>query len=144
MVISTKINIMNTNKFIKGGIVASIVSFILANLFYNFLFKTYFDAKIYPTDFSTIKWWASIASTLCWGFFIAYILEKVKVSTVASGATLAFIIALIVEANFDLGFYAVGVIYKDVTVIVADVILTATIASIMGAAAIFVTNKTKA
>ena len=57
---------------------------------------------------------------------------------------MAFIIALIVEANFDLGFYAVGVIYKDVTVIVADVILTATIASIMGAAAIFVTNKTKA
>ena len=131
---------MNTKKLIINGIIASIVSFILGNLFYNFVFKTYFDANIYATDFTTVKWWAIIGSTMCWGFLLAYILGNAKVTTVTGGATMAFTVALIVQTNIDLGLYAVGQIYKDVTVIVADVSLTACIAAIIGAVIIFANN----
>jgi hypothetical protein len=134
---------MNTNKFIINGIVASIVSFILGNLFYNFLFKTYFDANIYATDFSTVKWWAIIGSTMCWGFLYAFILEKAKVTTILDGAIMAFTVAVIIQTTIDLGFYAVSLIYKDLAVIVADVFLTAFNASMMGAAIMFVSNRNK-
>jgi hypothetical protein len=135
---------MNTNKFIINGIIASVISFVLGNLFYNFLFKTYFDANIYATDFTTVKWWAIIGSVLCWGFLYAYILEKAKVTTVAGGAIMAFTVAVIIQTSVDLGFYAVSVVYKDVNVIVVDVFLTACIASIMGAAIMLASNKKKA
>lgn len=134
---------MNTNKFIVGGIVGSIVSFILGNLLYNYLFKAYFDANIYPVDFSTLKWWASLTSTLCWGFLIAYVIEQAKVTTIKSGATIAIIVSIIVQLSFDLGFYAVGMIYKDLTVIAADVLLTGFISSIIGAAIVFAGSKVK-
>ena len=134
---------MNTNKIIITGIAGAVISFIVSNIFYNYLFKTYFDSNTYPTDFSTIKWWASLTSTLLWGFLFAYILEQAKAASIKSGAMIAGIVGLIIAANFDLGFYSVGVIYTDLTVIAADVLLTGFIATVIGATIVYVGGKVK-
>ena len=64
-------------------------------------------------------------------------------TTIKSGATIAIVVSIIVQLNIDLGFYAVGMIYKDLTVIAADVLLTGFISSIIGAAIIFAGSKVK-
>ncbi len=132
-----KITFMNTNKFLVGGIVGGIVSFVLGYLFYNLLFKSYFDENAFPVDLTAVKWWANIAASLLFGFLFSYIFEKAKVASIATGATMGFVIGLILEANIDLGFYSLGMLYKNLTIIGADVLLTAVIAALIGASIIF-------
>ena len=76
-------------------------------------------------------------------FLFAYILEQAKAASIKSGAMIAGIVGLIIAANFDLGFYSVGVIYKDLTVIAADVLLTGFIATVIGATIVYVGGKVK-
>ncbi|MCX6205196.1 MAG: hypothetical protein NTZ19_02970 [Bacteroidetes bacterium] len=129
---------MNTNKFLIGGVVGGIVSFALGYFFYNLLFKSYFDDNAFPVDLASIKWGANIASSLLYGFLFSYILEKGKATSLASGATMGFIVGLLFESSLDIGFYSIGMLYKNLMIICADVAVTAVITSAIGAAIVFV------
>ena len=114
---------MNTKKIITGGIVGAGVSFLLGNLLYLFVFKTYFDENSFPVDTSSINWLYSILSNLCWGFMFVYILDKLKVSTLSNAALTGLVIGLLLQGGVDLNFYSMGMLYKNLTVVIADVLL---------------------
>ena len=114
---------MNTKKIITGGIAGAVASFLLGNLLYLFVFKTYFDENSFPVDVSSINWLYSILSNLCWGFMFVYILDKLKVSTLSNAAITGLVIGLLLEGGVDLNFYSMGMLYKNLTVVISDVLL---------------------
>lgn len=114
---------MNTKKIITGGIAGAVASFLLGNLLYLFVFKTYFDENSFPVDVSSINWLYSILSNLCWGFMFVYILDKLKVSTLSNAAITGLVIGLLLEGGVDFNFYSMGMLYKNLTVVVSDVLL---------------------
>ena len=114
---------MNTKKIITGGIAGAVASFLLGNLLYLFVFKTYFDENSFPVDVSSINWLYSILSNLCWGFMFVYILDKLKVSTLSNAAITGLVIGLLLEGGVDFNFYSMGMLYKNLTVVISDVLL---------------------
>ena len=114
---------MNTKKNITGGIAGAVTSFLLGNLLYLFVFKTYFDENSFPVDTNTINWLYAILSSLCWGFMFVYILDKLKVSTLSNAALTGLVIGLLLEGGVDFNFYSMGMLYKNLTVVISDVLL---------------------
>ena len=129
---------MNTKKIISGGIVGAGVSFLVGNFLYLFVFKAYFDENSYPVDTSSIKWLYSILSNLCWGFMFVYALDKLKVSTLSNAALTGLVIGLLLEGGVDLNFYSMGMLYKNITVVIADVILIGIIDAVVCSAIFYV------
>jgi hypothetical protein len=114
---------MNTKKNITGGIAGAVTSFLLGNLLYLFVFKTYFDENSFPVDTNSINWLYAILSSLCWGFMFVYILDKLKVSTLSNAALTGLVIGLLLEGGVDFNFYSMGMLYKNLTVVISDVLL---------------------
>jgi hypothetical protein len=114
---------MNTKKNITGGIAGAVTSFLLGNILYLFVFKTNFDENSFPVDTNSINWLYAILSSLCWGFMFVYILDKLKVSTLSNAALTGLVIGLLLEGGVDFNFYSMGMLYKNLTVVISDVLL---------------------
>ena len=52
-----------------------------------------------------------------------YILDKLKVSTLSNAAITGLVIGLLLEGGVDFNFYSMGMLYKNLTVVVSDVLL---------------------
>ncbi len=126
--------IMNSTKFLLGGIVGGIVSFVLGYLFYGLLLLNYFNSNsVITVEMASINWLANIFSSLLYGFLFAYILSKTDISSVSSAIVFGLIAGLLLELSIDLGFYSVGQGYKNMTAILADAVLTAVIDAVIAA-----------
>jgi len=95
-----KSTIMNSQKFIVGGIVGGIVLFLLSWVFFGMLFKDTFPQ---PTN---MIWWALILGNLILGFLISYILGKANASSAGSGAGIGFTVGLLMSVGVTLIDYA--------------------------------------
>jgi hypothetical protein len=94
---------MNSQKFFLGGIVGGIVFFLLGWVFFGMLFKDIFPQ---PTN---MIWWALILGNLVLGFLLAYILGKAGASSVGVGASIGFVIGLMLSVGVSLIEYATAV-----------------------------------
>ena len=131
---------MNTKKIITGGIAGAGASFLVGNLLYLFVFKSYFDENSFPVDTSSINWLYSILSNLCWGFMFVYTLDKLKVSTLSNAALTGLVIGLLLQGGVDLNFYSMGMLYKNITVVIADIILIGIIDAVICSVIFYVCN----
>ena len=129
--------IMNSNKFLIGGIVGGVVFFALGYVFYGLLLKSFFADNGMSVDMEKMVWWALIVSNLAFGFLLAYILGKANASSMGGGATIGFVVGLLMGLSYDLMMYAMGggMNFKGIA---ADVVTGAVLSAIAGAAIVWV------
>lgn len=135
----TKINkIMNTNKFLVGGIIGGIASFLLGWVVWGMLLMSFMkehtsaagQAAMRPDD--NPVWWALVAGNLLLGFLLSYVLNKSGVRSAGAGAAVAAVVGLLFSATMDLFSYAF-MDSSDTTAIVVDVLASTVVAAIIGA-----------
>ena len=132
----TKSTIMNSQKFIVGGVVGGIVNFILGWLVYGMLLKDFMASNassgIMRAD-SDMIWWALIVGNLCVGFLLAYVIGKGGAASAAKGAAVGFVVGLLVSLGYDLIMYATSTVMTSLKGVAADVAGSALISAITGA-----------
>ena len=135
-VLRTKSTIMNSQKFIVGGIAGGIVNFILGWLVYGMLLRDFMASNassgIMRAD-SDMIWWALIVGNLCVGFLLAYVIGKGGAASAAKGAAVGFVVGLLVSLGYDLIMYATSTVMTSLKGVAADVAGSAVISAITGA-----------
>jgi TM2 domain-containing membrane protein YozV len=140
---------MNSQKFIVAGIVAGVLFFLLGWVLYGKLFAGFFTDNLWATGMmkdNPDPMWALVLGQLAGGFLLAYVVGKAGATSLGAGATVGFLVGLLVCLSFDLTFYGVGKFYGAAPLkgIAADVIISAIISAIGGAAAGWVYGMKKA
>ena len=127
---------MKTNKILLGGIVGSVLFFLLGWVIYGILLKDFmasnYNQSVYRPTEDTI-WWAMIASNLGWGFILSFVLNWANVTNALSGAKLAAIIGFLLAVSVDLGFYAMTTMITNLTAVLVDIIVYIVMSGIIGA-----------
>jgi hypothetical protein len=135
----TKINkIMNTSKFLVGGIIGGIANFLLGWVVWGMLLMNFMKehsteagkAAMRP-DEDTI-WWALIVANLLLGFLLSYILNKGGVNSAGAGAAMGAVVGLLSGAAMDLLMYAF-MDSMDTTALAVDVLASMVVTAIVGA-----------
>jgi uncharacterized protein YacL len=124
---------MNSQKFILGGIAGGIVYFLIGYLFYGLLLKNFFNDNGMVVDMDKMVWWAMIAGNLAGGFLLAYILSRSNATSAVAGASIGFIVGLLMSLSFDLMMYGIGHVMSSMKALIADVAVSAVLTSITGA-----------
>ena len=124
-----------SNKVLIGGIIASIVVFVLGYLIYGLALKGFFAAETAEGVMRAeedMVWWALIAGHVTMGFLLAIIIGKwARISTFASGAQAGALIGLLVGLTYNLMNHAVTTT-ATLKGGLADAVVTAVIAGIAG------------
>jgi len=127
---------MKTNKILLGGIVGSVLFFLLGWVIYGILLKDFmasnYNQSVYRPTEDTILW-AMIASNLGWGFILSFVLNWANVTNALSGAKLAAIIGFLLAVSVDLGFYAMTTMITNLTAVLVDIIVYIVMSGIIGA-----------
>ena len=124
---------MNSQKFLLGGIVGGVVAFLLGYVILWILLKDFFEKNGGPaTNMDNMVWWALIVGNLFSGFLLAYVLSKAGVSSAAGGASIGFIVGLLMALAFDLIMYGVTKT-PALKAVAADVAVSAVMSAIVGA-----------
>lgn len=123
---------MNTQKLALGGLAGGIIYFLLGYVFYELLLKDFFANNGMSANMDAMVWWAMIAGNLVAGLLLTYILSKAGVATPGRGATMGFIVGLLMGLSFDLIMYGLGqgISKKGIA---ADVAVGAVMSAIAGA-----------
>lgn len=136
-----KTKIMNTNKFLVGGIIGGIAVFLLGWLVWGMLLKDFMVTNsggatnvMKPDD--QMVWWGLIVGNLFNGFAISYILSKAGVISAGGGAYVGAIVGLLIAAAFDFTMYGVSNLMTLNGVLVdiaANTVVSAIVGAIVGA-----------
>jgi hypothetical protein len=139
--IHLKPNIMNTNKFLIGGILGGIVVFLLGWLVWGMLLKDFMATNagtatgvMRPDD--QVVWWSLVVGNLFNGFAVSYVLSKAGVNNAGTGAAVGAVVGLLVAAAFDFTMYGVSnlsTVKGALVDIGANTIVTAIVGAIVGA-----------
>ena len=128
---------MNTNKFIVGGIIGGVASFLIGWLVWGMLLMNFFKEHTTEAGKTVMRadadmiWWALIAGNLLWGFVFSYVLNKSGSNSPVSGATTGAVLALLVSAAYDCFIYAFQNI-GDTTSMAVDIITNLVVGGIIG------------
>jgi hypothetical protein len=127
---------MKTNKILLGGIVGSVLFFLLGWIIYGILLKNFmaanYNQSVYRPMEDTI-WWAMIVSNLAWGFTVSFVLNWANVTNALTGAKLTVIIGFLLAVSIDLSFYAMTTMINNLTAILVDIIVYIVMSAIIGA-----------
>jgi hypothetical protein len=127
---------MKTNKILLGGIVGSVLFFLLGWVIYGILLKDFmaanYNQSVYRPMEDTI-WWAMIVSNLGWGFMVSFVLNWANVTKALPGAKLAAIIGFLLAVSIDLGYYAMTTMISNLTAVLVDIIVYIIMSAIIGA-----------
>jgi hypothetical protein len=132
----TKTNIMDTKKFIIGGIVGGVINFLGGWLFYGMLFASQFPQGEYM-DLLMV-----FLGCMTFGFLLSYIFNKwAGISTAMSGMTAGALLGLILGLWGN--FFQYSMKPLDVNMFVLDLGITVALGAITGLAIGFVASKMK-
>lgn len=128
---------MNTNKFLIGGIIGGVASFLLGWLVWGMLLMNFMKehttevGKAVMRADENIIWWALIAGNLLWGFVLSYVLNKSGANSFRTGAITAAVLSVLVAASYNCFIYAFNNIF-DTTSMVVDIIANLVVGGIVG------------
>jgi hypothetical protein len=128
---------MNSQKFFLGGIVGGIVYLLLGWLIYGMLLRDFMSNNmsspgIMKADADMI-WWALIAGNISMGFLLTYVLGKAKVGSAGAGASVGFMLGLLMSLSFDLIMFATSNVMSSLKGLAVDVAVSAVMSAIAGA-----------
>lgn len=131
---------MNTNKFLVGGIIGGIASFLLGWLVWGMLLMNFMQQNM-GTATGVMKaenemvWWALIVGNLFWGFVISYVLNKAGASSAGAGATIGAVLGLLIAGGFDftmLGTANIMTLNGVLVDIAANIVVSGIVGGIVG------------
>jgi hypothetical protein len=130
----TKTIVMNSQKFLVGGIVGGIIYFLLGWVIYGMLLKDFMAANstMPMRADADIIWWALAVGQLAGGFLMAYIVGKANATSAGAGAAVGFIVGLLFCLSMDLTMYATTTAYSSMKALAADVAASAVMSAIVG------------
>jgi hypothetical protein len=139
---------MTSRNFLLGGIVASIVYFLLGWLTYGMLLRDFMQANAgsatgVDRNEADFVWWSLVLGHVAWGFLISYVMNKAGATSAASGATIGIVVGLLMCAGFDLVMYAVSNLIGNLSFIAVDVAASAIISGIAGGITAMVLSMSK-
>ncbi|MFM7839254.1 MAG: DUF2177 family protein [Chitinophagaceae bacterium] len=127
---------MNTNKLIIGGLLGTVAYFIVNMVvwltFYNNILTTHTLSGIMKSD-EEANLPVLIVATLAYGFLLSYVITSKSGMNLSKGFVTGTVIGLLVNATFDLTFYASSKIFKGYKIVLLDIVLYAFVSGIAGA-----------
>lgn len=131
---------MNTNKFLVGGIIGGVASFLLGWLVWGMLLMNFFkehsnQASGIFYDDKHMVWWAMIVANLFFGLLISYILNKGGGASAGAGASTGAVVGLLFGVGVDCYLYGQMNIFDTTWMavdIVASVVVTAIVGGVIG------------
>jgi len=123
-----------STKSIIAAIVGAIVAFFAGWVIWGMLLMDFYEAHStqYEGLYKEPMIYAGIfVSQLAWGFLLAYLFEKMGVTTFAAGFLQGVIIFFLISLAFDVFMYS-SMNLMDTTVIAVDVIVNAIFGGIVG------------
>ena len=128
---------MNIKNFIIGGIVASIIHFILGGIFYQVIFPNLYPAKEQQPNISFI-----VLGCLFFGFLISYIFVKwANITKISTGFIAGAIIGLLYGTSMN--FFMYSNMPFNAQNFFTDIFVNVIISASVGAAVAFVNQKIK-
>jgi hypothetical protein len=128
---------MNTNKLIIGGVLGTIVYFVVTTVvwmtFYNQIFTTHSLTGFMKPD-EEINYPALLLSTAAFGFLLSYVITGKSGMNLSKGFITGTVIGFLYNATFDLTFYSSSHLFKGYKIVLLDIVLYAVLAGIAGAA----------
>src|SRR5688572_21999036 len=96
------------NKVLVGGLIGSVVFFLLGYLTYGMLLRTMMEENTMPgigrAD-EEMQWAFLVLGHFAFGFMMAYILNKANVYSFGAGATMGAVIGFLFTLAFDFIMY---------------------------------------
>lgn len=132
-----KPTIMNTGKFISGGLIGGVVFFLLGWLIYGILLMDFMTQHTSAAAVAIMRpeaewpWWAMISGNFGLGFLLSYVFSKSGTTSVSAGALSGAIVMFLFSFSIDLMMYAQMNI-SDLTGIAVDLIASTVIGAIAG------------
>jgi hypothetical protein len=128
---------MNTNKFLLGGIIGGIASFLLGWLVWGTLLMNFMKENSNQTSgvfrsADEMVWWALIAGNLAMGFLLSFVLNKAKINTAGGGAFTGAAVGLFTAIGVDCMMYAQVYLFNAKAMAV-DVAASVIVSAIVGA-----------
>lgn len=128
---------MNTNKFLVGGIIGGVASFLLGWLVWGMLLMSFMTEHTSVHGTAAMRgeenmiWWAIIVGNLLYGLLLSYILNKGGTSSVSAGATGGAVFGLLFAGAVDFYIYAQLDLW-DTTAIAVDIAANTVVTAIIG------------
>ena len=138
---------MKATKILLGGLVGTIVLFLLGWVTYGVLLAdftaTNFDqSAMKPME--EMNWLAMILANLAFGFLLAFVLGWSSSRDWRSGAKVGIVIGLLYSISVDLGMYAMADWYLNFGAVVVDIIVYSVLVTIVGIVVALVMGNKKA
>ena len=137
LIISPKPKIMNTNKFLVGGIIGGVANFLLGWVVWGMLLMNFMKEHTSELGKSVMRpddqmiWGALIAGNLLFGFLLSYILNKAGVMSAGAGAFTGAVIGLLFSATINCFNYAF-MDMSDMTAMGVDLVASTAVTAIVG------------
>ena len=102
--------VMNTKKFLVGGLTGGIIYFLLGYLFYGNLFSDFFmkhagTATGVSRAMDQFVWWSLVLGNILGGCLLSYVFVKSNVKSVGSGLITGAVIGFFSAASYDFVSY---------------------------------------
>ena len=132
---STKSTKMKATKILLGGLVGTIVLFLLGwaiygGLFADFTATNFNQSAMKPME--EMSWLAMILANLAFGFLLAFILGWSNAKGWKTGAKVGIVIGLLYSISVDLGMYAMADWYLNFGAVIVDIVVYSVIVTIVG------------
>ena len=137
-IFSSKTKIMNTNKFLIGGIIGGVANFLLGWLVWGMLLMNFMMDRTTEVGKAVMRgddnmiWWALIVANLFFGLLLSYILNKAAVSSAGAGASTGAVVGLLMSITIDLFNYAFMDLTTDMSVMAVDIVASVVVTAIVG------------
>jgi len=120
---------------IIGGLVAGVAFFLLGWLIYGMLLQTFMTENFNQCanlPMEEMKMGALASSNFFFGFLLAIVLGWSNTSGLSSGLQRGLLIGLLLAGAYDLNFYSMTTMYKNVNALLVDVGVTTVMWGIVG------------
>lgn len=132
---NSKLDKMNTNKILLGGLAGSVTFFVLKWVVYGVLLIDYITANFNPCVLRPMQdyiIWALILATLAFGFLISMIFSWSNTTGLMKGAKIAGIIGLLYSISIDFALFGTSTRFSNLTAVFVSVIANTVMCAIVG------------
>ena len=131
---STKTIKMKATKILLGGLVGTVVLFLLGWAVYGGLFAEFTAANFNQSNMKSMEemsWLGMILANLAFGYLLAIVLGWSNANSWKSGAKVGIVLGLLYSISVDLGMYAMANWYLNFGAVIVDIVVYSVIVTIV-------------
>ena len=131
-------------RILRGTVIGGIVYFFLGWLVYGYLLMDVYANQMNQCAQRAEEdmiWWAMIAANLLFALLLTLILNWSDAKNIKDGIKTSAFFGLIMAAAIDLSFYSYTTTFNSFSVVLIDMVITAVMAGVIGAAIVLTWGK---